>query len=1087
MKRSLSLTLISFGFIFLFAGNAILTAPGISASALSRGFNSASTRVIPVTPPGLAGYREIGSASSNFPLILSVAIPLNNLSLLQSMEQAISNPTSPQYRQFLSQQMIQQLFLPVTKYQSTLSYLTSKGFTIVNTAEDSMIIATGTAGLLESALGLSTLLYSNGTYTYYSASGYPSLSGVYVFSSNVTILVEHTSLSVESEVSGGLSYNSSPQQAMRAVPNVTSPIETFQASDLLQTYNASTLVSSGYDGKGRSIGIYEEGGDPYISQELSAYDQETGLPAPSSFSVVPVGPYNPSVGTIFGIPLEEVLDVESSHAMAPGAGMVVYTANAALPWAPVIAVVDQQDAVNVFTMSYGYSENYYAFFGASFFTFQLTLADQYFLIGSAEGITFMSSSGDGGGSGYAAQPAGTMSYPPTSPYVTSVGGTTTYFIYNGSSVVSSYQTAWSGEGFENPLANFGGGTGGVSNIEPKPWYQSSIATPNSYENGRLQPDLSLEANVYPAMIVVVDGRNFYPTSTGFVNFPIGGTSESSPLLAGLIVDLDQKVGGSVGLINPTLYQMGESSHYAKEFTPITFGYITPWDSSYGYNLATGWGAPNIGEWADYFSSLSPGSTPSIQVTITNSKDKPQFEFTAGEKIVVSATPIGVSSSPSDSFNAQLVTLQGTLAQVPLSYNKSSGDWMGKIIVPPTASGISNVNVVGMIGGAKSFGFAQVFTGYLATFNSPFALGTLSWSTLLGLNVSVSITNLHGKPVSTGSFNLSASSYSLASNTYKQYTTRKLVFNAGNWETTLTGNFPTGATLFILDGVFGFDPFLNGVGIARSFIIPPTNSEPGTVSPGQFLEIEGELQAPANTPNIISAESGLPLAETVEIESNLTAALVSPGGQVVSRVNVGPLVVPTSFLGYPANFLGYLKVPNNAGPGLYDIILKSTYQSIDLNGLFFNGSYFGQILVPDQAAIVPKISVSPNPVDEGKVLQIQANIAYANGTEVKYGMFSATLYPAYDSNNYACYSTLPAGEVPLWYDSSLNLWVGNVTMPSQTNLGWLGGDTSFLSGLYPGIVNQPVAGAWDVYISGLSADGVGTTTAISAQQGFTVAP
>lgn len=1077
--------------VFVFLVSALSTSSKISWVATPVNNNRPAEDVNPVPPIIMKGYKPAGPLPANYPITVTLAVPLNNLGLLQSMGAAISNPNSSQYRQFLSQQTIQQLFLPVPQYQSTLSYLHSHDFSITATAEDSIIVASTTVAQLQSFLGLQTTLYSNGTDDYYAASGSPTLPGVYVYSSNVTALVVHDSLLL-GKPTPVTRINQTTQQSSSGVPNETAPLEGYQAPLLLSAYNASSLVTSGYDGRGEGIGILEWGGDPYITQELSVYDQENGLPAPPSLSIVSVGPNNPSLGVVTGVPGEEELDVEFSHAMAPAANITVYSANFAEPFAPVIAMVDQQDVVNVFSQSWGNDENLYPFLGTSFFMFNAVLPDQYYLLGSVEGITFTDSSGDGGGSGYASQPIGTLSYPADSPYVTSVGGTTAYLTFNGSTVISSYQTAWSGEGFESPLANFGGGTGGVSAIEPKPWYQDSIPSPATYGNGRLNPDLSLNANFW--VFEVGDSRTF-SSSAGYVNEPVGGTSESAPLFSGLIADIDQKVGGSLGLINPALYQMGESpALYPKEYIPITFGYITPWVSSYGYNLATGWGAPNIGAMADYFSSIIRSSAPSLQVTIANSKNKPQFEFPAGQNIVISATLSRgaelATESAGASFTAELDTLQGTLAKVPLSYNAALKSWIGQITVPPMASGISNIDVNGTMGGVRVISFAQVFAGYFATILSPYAIslpiGVVPYSTALGFNLSATITDLNGNPVDVGSYSFTAQSYSLASNTYSPFLRQPLRYTAGSWNSLLLGNYTEGPLLLILNGVYGFVPFLNGVGVSESYIIPPTSNEPGVVSPGQFLEIEGELQAPANTPNIIGSELGEPISQEIQVGSNMTASLVSPSGQIVSSVYVGALDVPGIFYIFPYNYLGYLQVPANAKQGLYTILLNSGYQSPDLNGFNFTGSFFGQIWVSGQAAIVPKITLSPNPVAEGKTVEIQANIEYANGTEVKYGMYSASLYPMYDSNKYAVYSSLPAGQVPLWYDPSLNLWVGNVTIPSAASLAWLGGETSFYPG-EAGIVSQPVAGPWDVYVSGVSADGIGTATIESTQQGFIVTP
>ena len=1059
------------------------SASSVTSSATTSGIPS--LQVITSSAVAIPGYNRVSALPSSFPILVTVAVPLNNLALMQSMEVAISNPQSPEFRQFLSQQTIQQLFLPVAKYQSTLSYLKSSGFSIVSTAEDSIIVASTTVGQLRSALGLSTTLYSNGRESYYSTSGSATLPGVYAYASNLTtLLAQHPSITVPATTNGAPTPRAS---ASPAAPEVTGPSEAHQASLLTSAYNATSLIASGFNGKGKTIGIFEFGGTPYMAAELKAYDRLTGLPAPPSFKIVPVGPYDPNLGTA---DVEEELDVEFSHAMAPGAGMIVYVGNDALNWAPIIATVDQQDAVNVLSQSWLEPEPYFSLFGPGLFDFNVVFGDQYFLLGSLEGITFSAASGDRGGVGYGAQPLGSASWPESSPYVTSVGGTTTYLTFQGSNVVSSLQTAWSNLGFEPNLANFGGGTGGVSSVEPKPWYQDGIPTPSSYVNGRLTPDLSLDASGYPGVYVLVDSREV-SSHAGYTWLITGGTSEASPLLAGLVCDVDTAILGSLGLLNPTIYQIGESSLYTKAFTPITFGYNSPWVDKFGFNLVNGWGAPNIGEWASYFASVPPGSTPSIQVSISNSSNEPQYEFTAGQKIVITAVPESGTSATTSVYRATLVTLEGTVAKTTLKYSAALEAWTGSITVPSVASGMSNVDVQGTVGGTPAFGFAQVFTSYLATVITPFAsqlLGTLPWSSLFGFNVSLAITDLYGNLIASGSYSLTASSYSIASNTYTPFVSNEaLTETDGLWNAPFTSaSYPVASVNIVLNGVYGFVSFQNGVSLVPSFILPPTTGEddgPGSVSPGQYLQVMGELQAPVNTPDIISEETDEPLPQTIEQASTIIASLVSPSGVKVSSVNVGASG-PSSFFGFPTNFLGYLKVPNDAAPGLYRIVLQSHYQSIDLNE-WVNGTYFSQVLVASQPAIVPQITLTPNPVAEGKKVQIRASITYANGQEVKYGAYSATLYPAYDASNYASYSDLPAGEIPLWYDPSLNLWVGNVVMPSSTSLGWIGGFTFFAYGLAPGVVSQPVSGPWDAYVSGISWDGVPTTTVESAQQGFSV--
>ncbi len=1080
MKSSRAATILSLFVLVVLVVSSFSTSSGKIYDSILNPVASSSPvsplTVNPVSPVIVKSFSASGLAPSTLPVILTVAIPLNNLGLLQSMTAAISNPESQQYRQFLTQGQIQQLFLPLAQFQSTLQYLQSAGFTIDTTAEDSMIVASGTAGLLQSSLGLQTNLYSNGTVGYYSASGSPTLPGIYAYSSNVTALLVKPHPIVPLQTSEAVTTS-------EGVPNFTSPAEAFPARDLQSAYNASSLVSAGYNGRGKTIGIFEVTGDPYIAQELAVFDNAEGLPAPPSLKIVPVGPNNPNEGvTYFGIPGEEDLDVEVSHSMAPGANITIYSADEALPESPVIAFVDQQDSVNTFTESYSYEEDDFSFFGPSFFAFNGWIADQYFALGSAEGISFMVSSGDGGGSGYAAQPYGTIDNYADSPYVTAVGGTTTYLTFGGSSVVSSYQTAWS-NGITTPYANSGGSTGGVSTVYPRPWYQAGISIPASYPNGRMEPDISLNGNCVPGIFVVSDARTASSVG-GYVTFDECGTSESSPLYAGLLADIESRIGGSLGLVNPSLYQMASSpSSYSKDFTPITYGFNTPWVDSYGYNLVTGLGAPNIGNMVGFYLSHGPATQTSITLNITNSKGKSQFEFPDGQSIGIRAS---VSSGTDLATNlktltAELVTLQGTVAKVALT--KTAGTWTGKIITPAGANGISYVNVNGS--GSQAFGFAEIFTGYFATFNSPAAIPpvSLGWSTALGFKISVSITSLEGKPITAGSYSYTVSSYSILSNTYSQYLSQTLKLQAGLYVHDFTGDYPIGATVIVLQGgAYGFDSFNNGADLSESIVLPPNGLFPSVASPGQYLEVTGNVGAPQNTPNIISSETGLTLAQTISLASNVTASLVSPSGKVVSTVDVGGVAVPITSP-FPANYLGYLQVPTNAAPGLYTILFNSSYQSIDLNGLVINGAYFAQVMVADQPAIIPTITLTPNPVGEGQTVTINANIAYANGTEVKFGDFSASLYPAYNSNDYADYSSLSAGEVQLWYSPSLNLWVGNVTMPSDSNLGWIGGYTTFDPGA--GVVSQPVSGQWYAYVSGFSADGVPTTTDESAQVPFTV--
>jgi hypothetical protein len=119
--------------------------------------------------------------------------------------------------------------------------------------------------------------------------------------------------------------------------------------------------------------------------------------------------------------------------------------------------------------------------------------------------------------------------------------------------------------------------------------------------------------------------------------------------------------------------------------------------------------------------------------------------------------------------------------------------------------------------------------------------------------------------------------------------------------------------------------------------------------------------------------------------------------------------------------------------------------------------------------------------QGEKTHVSAKITYSNGTIVRYGEFSAIVYPASVSGQYSTlmHTEYAAGQlVGLAYDPGTQTWVGNVTLPSSA-------DQGSLAAL--GITTFDYSGPYDAYVTGLSADGTPTDSALSAQQAFFVQP
>src|SRR5258706_674556 len=167
-----------------------------------------------------------------------------------------------------------------------------------------------------------------------------------------------------------------------------------------------------------------------------------------------------------------------------------------------------------------------------------------------EWVTIFGSSGDNGvanpnvsGKIY---PFPTVNFPSSSPYITSVGGTSLM-----ASIHGTYQseTGWSGSG------------GGISQYFPEPAYQQAYL-PSSVQqllNGyRGLPDISYNADPNTSILVYLSFLG--PSQAGY--YAIGGTSEGCPQWAGIIADGNQMAGRPLGFINQALYQIAAGKAYA---------------------------------------------------------------------------------------------------------------------------------------------------------------------------------------------------------------------------------------------------------------------------------------------------------------------------------------------------------------------------------------------------------------------------------------------------------------------------------------------------------------------------------------------
>ena len=343
-----------------------------------------------------------------------------------------------------------------------------------------------------------------------------------------------------------------------------SPAGSFTPADVAALYN----FPQGADGTGQTIGIIELGGG-YNTADLQTYFQGINLPVPSVTAVSVDGGANTPGGQADG---EVELDIEVAGTVAPGANIAVYFApntDQGFIDAVTDAVHDTARTPSVVSISWGGPED-------SWTAQSRTAMDAALQDAATLGVTVTVAAGDSGSTDGAGDGQLHVDFPCSSAFALACGGTTLQA--SGGQITT--EVVWN-----ETASNEGATGGGVSNEFVLPSYQSNAgvpANPGTNFVGRGVPDVSGNADPTTGYQVVIDGQSIV----------VGGTSAVAPLWAGLVALLNQKLGISVGFLQPKLYTFGESP-----FRDITSGNnddsgLGFYSAKAGWDPCTGLGSPN---------------------------------------------------------------------------------------------------------------------------------------------------------------------------------------------------------------------------------------------------------------------------------------------------------------------------------------------------------------------------------------------------------------------------------------------------------------------------------------------------------------
>ncbi len=598
------------------AVSAATVASGVPASASTSGrttlagsFTPASERAKP------AGHVAAGSQVS-----FDLSLTLRDAAGASAIITAVSTPGSAQYRHYLTDAQWIARYAPTqASVTAAENWLRSQGFEVGKVPADRLFVpASGSAAQVASAFnttlgeyvvkGQHVRLASTPLSIPASISG--SVAGVIGVNEEVATntlsdqLASAPSANATAEPPPPAAFQN-PQPCSSAFnarsdtadngalySGFTAPLNYdicgYKPQQLESAYGLSGSIAAGNNGSGVKIAIVDAYDSPTLLKDAQEYfntnDPSIPLTKSQFTNIKPSAIGNEDVCGASGWYPEQALDVESSHTMAPGAHIIFVGANDCFDNSLLAAVNTAiTSGASVVSDSWGDTLGDLLEDQAA-----KTAFDNTFEMADGTGVSVLFSSGDSGDN-FAISGLAVPDYPPTSPFITAVGGTTLEVSGSGNRAAEvgwstgkqilcgpvAAKNCGSATTPEGSMGFNAGAGGGTSYTYLQPSYQAGVvpaalALRNENLFGpvplRVEPDISMDADAQSGMLIGL--TETFPSGVRYGQFKEGGTSLASPLLAGVIADTDQAAKGSVGFLNPTIYAV-DVSH------PAAFDDIVP--------------------------------------------------------------------------------------------------------------------------------------------------------------------------------------------------------------------------------------------------------------------------------------------------------------------------------------------------------------------------------------------------------------------------------------------------------------------------------------------------------------------------------
>jgi len=522
-------------------------------------------------PAAVVHLSARGTLPTTNRLNLAIGLPLRDAQGLDDFLAQISDPASPNYRQYLTPEEFTERFGPTEQdYQTVIDFAEQSGFTITARHSNRLLLdVSGAAADVQKAFHVTLRVYRHPTEArdFYAPAVEPSVDA------SIPI----------ADISGLSDYGRPHPKYVKKISPAATPLGTGSGSGgayMGNDFRAAYLPGVTLTGAGQVVGLVQF--DGFYASDITSYETAAGLPAVPLQTVL-LDSFSGTPTTSDGN-TEVSLDIEMAVSMAQGLSkIVVFEGNPNTAYFfpnDVLSAMADSNSISQLSCSWGWSGG------------PTNTTDNIFKKMAAQGQSFFLASGDsdafttGSSSTNGVDNPSVDNTPSSSPYITTVGGTT--LTTTGAGGSWSSETVWNW-GLHD--GSYVGSSGGISSYYSIPSWQTnvSMASNGGSTTHRNIPDVALTGdNVY---VYYGDG-----SST-----TVGGTSCAAPLWAGLAALINQQsvtAGRStIGFVNPAIYSLGKSTNFSASFHDITTG-NNVWPSSLnnfyavsGYDLCTGWGTP----------------------------------------------------------------------------------------------------------------------------------------------------------------------------------------------------------------------------------------------------------------------------------------------------------------------------------------------------------------------------------------------------------------------------------------------------------------------------------------------------------------